>query len=198
MELNTGIGLKMPFLSGNVVDLADLSTINNLTVEDIALSLARENRFMGQTRKGPYSVGQHACLVYDLYNIHPFYGSFDPPNGKSVGKECLHHDDPEAITGDIPSQVKRWLGTFYYVKEGELHNIFNKKFGLKSDVESLADVKYFDSLALHYELEFFTHRYQSRSDLPKKMIKIEDKYSRIWSESETIDAYLERHYRLYG
>jgi hypothetical protein len=78
---------------GHAIDLIkpDLSL---LTIEEVAHSLARINRFSGHTRtpRG-YSVAQHSCLVSEHL----------PPDLQFEG---LMHDAHESIIGDISSPVK--------------------------------------------------------------------------------------------
>ena len=177
------VGTKLTFLSNRWIDLNDLSTISNLTIEDIALGLSRTNRFYGQTIK-PYSVAQHAVLATNEY----LYSG----NLRNIAREILHHDDPECITGDIPKQVKIWLGESYYEKERLLHEAFNKYWDLKSDEQTLKWVKYYDEKILSGELKHLTYIQESRNDLPQYI----GKEIIPWKPQKAYREYLKLHYEL--
>lgn len=70
--------------------------------EEIARSLALENRYAGSY--GPYSVAQHACLVAGVV------AALDGDARQQLG--ALHHDDTEAVTGDLPRPVKSFCSDF--------------------------------------------------------------------------------------
>lgn len=77
-------------------------TIESITFEDMALGLAREPRFSGQTdsRLEPYSVAQHSCLVVDILRRQ----------GRPVEDQRWGavHDGSEGIGyKDIPRPFKR-------------------------------------------------------------------------------------------
>lgn len=85
----------------------DRSTVS---MEEIAHSLAGIRRWNGQTT--PYiSVAQHVCLVSDW-----LYEEIGDPLVAYYG---LHHDDHEALRGDIPSPRKRFLKKHKMLFEGE-------------------------------------------------------------------------------
>lgn len=176
------VGTKLTYLSNRWIDLGDLSTIGNLTIEDIAWGLSRTNRFYGQTTK-PYSVAQHAvlCARLCLNNAHNY-----------LVREVFHHDDPECITGDIPKQVKIWLGEQYYEKERLLHEAFNKYWDLKGDEKTLSLVKFYDEKILNGELKYLTHINENRDDLPEyngdEIVP--------WKPKKAYREYLKLHYEL--
>jgi hypothetical protein len=83
----------MMFSGGQSVDLNNFDP-SELTIEELALSLARINRFAGHTKKGiTYSVAEHSVWVSD--NAHP-----------GLAYPALMHDVEEAVFGDIPSPAK--------------------------------------------------------------------------------------------
>lgn len=85
----------------------DRSTVS---LEEIAHSLNGIRRWNGQTT--PYiSVAQHVCLVADWLELE--YGD------AKVSYYGLHHDDHEALRGDIPSPRKRYLKKHKMLFEGE-------------------------------------------------------------------------------
>ncbi len=68
---------------------------NELCIEDVAWSLARQSRFYGHTHGDPYSTAQH-CVLASLH-CEPGY---EWP--------ALMHDGAESILGDVSKRVK-WL-----------------------------------------------------------------------------------------
>jgi 5'-deoxynucleotidase YfbR-like HD superfamily hydrolase len=194
-DKNADTGFKLILLSGHVIDLQNLEeSMKNVTVKDIAISLAREGRFYNQTRKGVYSVAQHTCLATTLYlaecqqkgKILDFYEN---------GLEVLHHDDHEFIMKDVPFQIKNWIGGEYSKKSDELQSHINSKFGLKNDENTNRLVKRMDLWALAHELTMFTYDFRVRDYLPQK-IQLPPEYSECWDEKKSVDVYLELHYRL--
>ena len=86
-------------VSGRAFDLLDPKT-EDVSVGDVAHSLARTGRFSGHTQgEVVYTVGHHALLVADLLAS---WGA--PP---IVVFEGLHHDDAESAFGDTTSPVQR-------------------------------------------------------------------------------------------
>lgn len=86
-------------------------------LEDIACSLARQARFNGHT-KFFYSVGQHSCL-----------GAQVSPT-KDVALQMLFHDATEAYIGDLVSPVKALLPDFEVI-ESRIHWAISERFGLE-------------------------------------------------------------------
>lgn len=68
-------------------------------LEDVAYSLARQTRYNGHHNGELYSVGQHAVLVSVI--LEDMY-----PCEWALAYEGLHHDDAETYTGDIITQIK--------------------------------------------------------------------------------------------
>lgn len=82
--------------TGRLVDLINPQP-ESFEAEDIARALSFENRYAGNY--GPYSVAQHSVLVARYASkVH---------GGRQVVLSALHHDDAEAVTGDVPRPVKR-------------------------------------------------------------------------------------------
>jgi uncharacterized protein len=100
---------------GAIVDLlkADLGT---LTIEEVAHSLARINRFAGHTREA-YSVAQHSVHVsWQCSPEHALIG--------------LLHDAHESVMGDITSPVKmalRAIDPYAHYHWGEAFEQFEKR-----------------------------------------------------------------------
>lgn len=81
--------------AGTLVDLRDPKP-SDFQPAPIARTLANEHRYAGNY--GPYSVAQHAVLVARMVG---------KLGGDSKGQLAgLHHDDTEAVTGDLPKPVK--------------------------------------------------------------------------------------------
>ncbi len=81
-----------------LLDLESLS-VDDICIEDIAHSLARQIRFNGHTDQ-PYTVAQHSVIC-----------GLKAPVEHSLA--ALLHDAHEYIIGDIPSPVIQWLGKSY-------------------------------------------------------------------------------------
>lgn len=98
-----------------------------ITLEDIAHALSNLCRFTGQCREF-YSVAQHA--VYTSYLVPAEFAY-----------EALHHDDAEAVLGDVSSPLKRLLPE-YKVIERRVEAAMRAQFGLPA-IES-PEVKHAD------------------------------------------------------
>lgn len=184
------VGMIMPFLSGSVIDLSTLD-LSQLTINDVALGLSREPRYYGQTRLGSYVVGQHSCFAYWLL-LQDCIKKADMQRLLKYGKAVLLHDGTECITGDIPKQVKNWLGKWYEDKERELTIAFDKQFNVDTTSDDVHRVvKYYDELALAYELLFFTYRTENRNDLPQITVAVDDEFSQIWTQEKVQDRFLD-------
>lgn len=68
-----------------------------ITLDMIATQLSRQPRFMGATRYF-YSVAQHAVMCAMIA---------EGAHGPKTGLYALHHDDHEALLGDMPTPLKR-------------------------------------------------------------------------------------------
>lgn len=87
----------MQVRSGILVDPLNLKT-EQVNIDDIAHSLARQCRFNGHSRVF-YSVAEHSCRVSDVLS----------PYGSAVQLAGLLHDAGEAYYGDIVTPVKNEL-----------------------------------------------------------------------------------------
>jgi hypothetical protein len=86
------------------VDCPDLNF-----VLDVVIPLSRINRYLGHT-DDEWSVAAHAVLTSRIASWA----------GGSIitQRQCLHHDDAEALVGDCPTPVKRMLaGKFEEMEE---------------------------------------------------------------------------------
>ena len=87
--------------------------------EWVAHALASEARFAGNY--GDYRVAQHAVLV-----ARTIYYRLNGSKRQSLAG--LHHEDAEAITGDIPFPVKKRLGSSIYDFEAELNGCVERRY----------------------------------------------------------------------
>lgn len=71
-----------------------------LDVDRIAMSLARQSRYMGHTNK-PYSIAQHCCRGAEALILMGMV---------EEAKQFLFHDASEAIISDLSAPLKRMLG----------------------------------------------------------------------------------------
>ena len=77
--------------------------MEDICIEDIALSLSRQPRFLGHTHKF-YSVAQHSVLC-------AFYAN------KEQKLDALLHDASEAYMGDLPKPLKHHLPDYNYIEK---------------------------------------------------------------------------------
>ncbi|WP_192888374.1 hypothetical protein [Paracidovorax avenae] len=111
-----------------------------VSVEDIAHALSHLCRFTGHCR-GFYSVAQHAVLVSHLVPPeHAFH--------------ALHHDDVEAVMGDMSSPLKRLMPE-YKALEHRVEAAILAQFGLPPATP--AAVKHADLVALRTEQRDLMH-----------------------------------------
>ena len=82
--------------------------IGPITMQDIVISLARTTRYNGHTDY-PYATAEHSCHLADYVERE----------GGSA-EDCfmaLHHDDAEAVVGDLIRPVKRLLPDFSKIED---------------------------------------------------------------------------------
>lgn len=112
-----------------------------LPVEDIAHALSNICRFTGHCR-GFYSVAQHAVLTsYLAPPEHAFH--------------ALHHDDVEAVMGDVSSPLKRLIPQYKAI-ERRVEAVILAQFGLPA--ETPPEVKRADLVALRTEQRDLMHK----------------------------------------
>ena len=98
-------------------------SIEDIDIRDIAVSLSRQNRYTGHTKK-PYSVAQH-CVIMSQ-EINPKFA-----------KEALLHDAAEAYISDISSPVRQYLPVLDVMEERILEAIVEKfrlDFPFRADI----------------------------------------------------------------
>lgn len=106
-------------LSGRRLDILDPSPVD-VELSDIAHGLARVARWNGQTIGDyPFSVAQHSVLVLELFR------SANPDADPAAQLQCLLHDAPEYVVGDMISPFKAVIGDSYKdVEKGLLAAIY--------------------------------------------------------------------------
>ena len=114
-------------LSGRRLDLLD-PTPMDIEIEDIALGLARNTRWNGQTSGDHgWSVAQHSDFVVDIVR------RLEPRAGADVLMAAKLHDAPEYVIGDMISPFKAVLGDSYKDVEARLAYAIHARFGLPAD-----------------------------------------------------------------
>ena len=88
--------------SGEEIVVGELNPASKIKIEDIALSLSRQARFLGHTRRF-YSVALHS------YNLLTAAQQLYPTQRTNFYLHCLMHDAAEAYLGDIITPIKREL-----------------------------------------------------------------------------------------
>lgn len=110
---------------------------NDISIEDIALGLSREPRFVGQTNKrlAPYTVAQHSVMVSYIVD-------------EQFALEGLMHDAHEAFVRDLPLPFKMILPGYREI-ERRVDRVIRKKFNLPEFMS--AEVKLADLILLATE-----------------------------------------------
>lgn len=123
-------------VSGRRLSLLDPDP-NDITLEDISYSLARQCRFGGHC-KSFYSVAQHSVLVSTILEERP---ERDEYNSWDIFMQGLLHDASEAYVVDVPSPLKALIPEYKLLECG-FEEAIRIKFGLgqKSPWVKQADV----------------------------------------------------------
>lgn len=156
-------------------------------VESLAFALAREHRYCGNY--GEYSVAQHAVLVSQVVDLLG--------GEQSVILAGLHHDDSEAVTGDLPSPVKVLCPDFK-----ELENRVNKAISLRfggldfhHTLVTRADYLVFSG-EVHYLIPRINRcNYPAVQRPPLHLVVPTD--LEVWSADRAEKQFLAWHYRYY-
>jgi len=98
----------------------DKNTEDDISLEDIAHSLAHQCRFNGHCKEF-YSVAQHSIIVANKV--------YDITGSQEARLQGLMHDAAETYLGDIPRPVKQLIPEFQLLEEKWIKKIFNK-FGI--------------------------------------------------------------------
>lgn len=81
---------------------------------DVVATLARKGRYNDQSVE-EWSVAAHAVVCYRLARAWGY--------GPEAAWACLHHDDGEALTGDVSAPVKAWLAAYSPEARAALHEL---------------------------------------------------------------------------
>lgn len=167
------------FVAGKVRNLSGRLDLSDLSVEYLASTLAKLNRFIGHTPY-PYSVAQHAVLVSALASPEWAY-------------EALHHDDTEALVGDLASPIKKGCPGFRRL-EARVRGPLARRFGLAR--KEPKQVKQWDLEARKLEQWVI----QGRRDMPKPALADDEDVHVLLAETPwrvARDLFIWRHERLW-
>lgn len=130
-------------LSGRRLNLLDPSPLD-IEIEDIALGLARNTRWNGQTI-GPHawSVAQHSDLVVDIVR------RLEPKAGADILLAAKLHDASEYVTHDLITPLKTVVGDVFKEVESRLLQAIRLRFGLPAKVDANTEtlIKQADKIA---------------------------------------------------
>ncbi len=130
-------------LSGRRLNLLDPSPVD-IEIEDIALGLARNTRWNGQTAgHHGWSVAQHSDLVVDIVR------RLDPRAGADVLMAAKLHDASEYVTHDLITPLKSVVGDVFKEVEMRLLHAIRLRFGLPPQLSDDAErlIKRADKIA---------------------------------------------------
>ena len=108
--------------SGNTFDLQWLRA-EEVCIEDIAHSLAIQNRFHGHTLR-PYSVAEHSLLVVEIMERDM---GITEPGALLAG---LTHDAHEAYCSDLSTPMKRVIGPAWEACEARIQHAVRGALGV--------------------------------------------------------------------
>lgn len=111
-------------LSGRRLNLIDPSPLD-IEIEDIALGLARNTRWNGQTRGShAWSVAQHSDFVVEIVR------SLKPKASARLQMAAKLHDASEYVTHDLITPLKAVVGDVFKEVENRLTRAIFVRFGL--------------------------------------------------------------------
>ena len=172
-------------INGGLVDLYDLTTDDIHTVP-LARALARINRFAGNFNS--ITVAQHAVIVSNV--VEQFGGTLVE---QLAG---LHHDDSEAIIGDIPYDIKAECPAFISIENGVL-DVIDDKYKCKTRgplVQKADKVVGNSELAFHIEEDCTARMMADLKDTDAgNGFHITALTLVPWTEDEAFARYLDRH-----
>ena len=116
-------------LSGRRLNLIDPSPLD-IEIEDIALGLARNTRWNGQTKgEHGWSVAQHSDLVVDIVR------RLQPRADAEVLMAAKLHDASEYVTHDLITPLKSVVGNVFKEVEARLMQAVRLRFGLPPELK---------------------------------------------------------------
>jgi hypothetical protein len=169
--------MNAPFITTLTRDYAltgDLSD-NQVDIHDIAMSLARLNRYTGHTLLG-WSVAQHSLLVLRLAEQD---ANADGLSLKShLARALLLHDAHEAYCGDVASPIKLALGNAWTAFETAHADHVRAALGVQRAALDFKDeIKHYDLVALRTERSRLLGTQRDRLPWP-----VLDGQSQEWSQ----------------
>ena len=110
--------------SGKYLDLSNF-TPDDVNLEDINASLNYIYRFTGHHKnRAPLTVAQHTKLTTIICDM--VY-----PNEPDVKFDCLIHDFPEYVTGDVTTNTKKILGSVFKAYEKHVEQVVYDKLWIR-------------------------------------------------------------------
>lgn len=164
---------------GSEFDLDNIDdSVRRMSIETIALSLARQPRFNGHTSFF-YSVAQHCYLMSTLFR------------GKKPRLEALMHDVAEVVLGDIPAPVKAQIPAIGQL-EKKIYAAFAQRFCLPPQLAP--SIKHADLMMLAAERDQIMPAnprewkvLRNVSPAPVEIVP--------WTEEQAFDAFLSMFYK---
>lgn len=152
-------------VSGRTLRL-DRPDPRDVHIDDIAHSLALQNRYNGHTRV-PYSVAQHSVLVSHIVQQrqHRYPDPEPPVNLPLLG---LLHDAHEAYCGDVVAPGKALLGDTWEGFENNIESAVAAAFALPRRPTTVELVREADMIARATEVRDLMHAdsFPARHTLP--------------------------------
>lgn len=115
--------------SGLAYDLADPKP-EQIDMWDVASALANSSRYNGHA--GRYSIAEHSVRVWQWVR--------DTGAGIDAQRSALTHDAHEAVTGDVPSPIKKALGETWRVFERKHEIAFRERLHVALDLPPIVKV----------------------------------------------------------
>ena len=162
--------------TGQLVDPLNLSP-DDIDIEDIAHSLALQNRYGGHTL-WPYSVAQHSIL---LARAVP----------KSLARAALMHDASEAYCSDLPHPIKKNVPQYNSI-EIPIQTAIFAKYNIPWD--HMEEVSYYDRAICLDEMS------QLMPDIDQELVKTHRRLGvmiKAMSWQDVEEWYLDMFYELF-
>ena len=213
-------------VSGRYVDVVNPNPAD-ISLRDIAWSIARQARYAGHTLGEPYFVAQHACFVKDLLDMamcydmkgHSLQSSFNEwmrdgvflniaPNpflGNDMALALIHalcHDNTEAYLVDLPSPVKLHsaLREPYKALESNLRKNIELALGIREATPAIEHaVAWADLMALQIEAaNLMPSRGRGWGGMPKFDLSFMEFMPKILSWREAYNQFMDEYTQLAG
>lgn len=122
-------------------------TVDMIDIEDIAVSLARTNRFVGHSSR-PYSVAEHSIRCLSM--------AIDLKYTYREQLLVLMHDFTEAFVGDCPTPLKKLLPEFRGIEEKVEYLLYEYLEIEPPTAEEYMKIKSIDITMLAIEMKYLT------------------------------------------